>query len=83
MSLIRKSDVKNHLSARYRPQVHLARPDSQFGAANSDAVSTGSEGFARDFLGEHSEPVVILAPDKPLNDSTKLRAPARSSSVQP
>jgi hypothetical protein len=26
MSLIKKADVKNHLSARHRSEIHLARP---------------------------------------------------------
>jgi len=29
MSLIKKADVKNHLSARHRTGIHLARPESQ------------------------------------------------------
>jgi hypothetical protein len=29
MSLIKKADVKNHLSARHRSEIHLARPASK------------------------------------------------------
>lgn len=29
MSLIKQSDVKNHLSGRHRTEIHVARPESQ------------------------------------------------------
>jgi len=32
MSLIKKADVKNHLSARHRAEIHVARPERQSGA---------------------------------------------------
>ena len=33
MSLIKRADVKNHLSARHRSEIHLARPESQSDAS--------------------------------------------------
>ncbi len=38
MSLIKKADVKNHLSARHRTEIHVARPNSE-----SDAISLAHE----------------------------------------
>jgi hypothetical protein len=32
MSLIKKADVKNHLTARHRTEIHVARPERQSGA---------------------------------------------------
>jgi hypothetical protein len=29
MSLMKQGDVKNHLSARHRTEIHVARPESQ------------------------------------------------------
>ena len=29
MSLVKKSDVKNHLSSHHRTEIHLTRPESQ------------------------------------------------------
>jgi len=43
MSLIKKADVKNHLSARHRTEIHLARPESQ-----SDATGFAHEEYARE-----------------------------------
>ena len=43
MSLIKKSDVKNHLSPRYRTKIHLCPPVSQpdatgYSVAEPDAI---------------------------------------------
>jgi hypothetical protein len=38
MSLIKQADVKNHLSARHRTEIHLARPEG-----NSDATGIPPE----------------------------------------
>ena len=45
MSLIKKTDVKNHLSARHRTEIHLAEPNS-----DADATSFPHEESA----GKHS-----------------------------
>ena len=47
MSLIKKADVKNHLSARHHREIHLARPESQSdatGFAHEDATSEDPKG---------------------------------------
>ena len=46
MSLINKADVKNHLSARHRSEIHLAPPQSQSdatGFAHEDSASEDPE----------------------------------------
>jgi len=60
MSLIKRSDVKNHLSSHHRTEIHLAHPQSQ-----SDAT-----GFAHDEdemnVGDPVEnPVTTPTPNKP------------------
>jgi hypothetical protein len=47
MSLIKKADVKNHLSARHRTEIHLTRPESQSdatGFAHEESASEGPQG---------------------------------------
>ena len=57
MSLHKQSDVKNHLSPRYRTKIHLCEPVSEatgLSAAEPDAIRAVPLGFAEDFLAEHS-----------------------------
>ncbi len=56
MSLIKKADVKNHLSARHRTEIHLARPEGQ-----SDAT-----GFAHE-ESESEDPKATDSVENPLN----------------
>lgn len=87
MSLIKQSDVKNHLSPRYRTKIHLCPPVSQpdttgFSAAESGAVWADSSDFAKDFVAEHSSSGAALAQGSPLISSIGPRAPATSKSVR-
>jgi hypothetical protein len=59
MSLIKQSDVKNHLSPRFRTKIHLRQPESQpdatgFSAAEPDAINATESSFTEDFVAEHS-----------------------------
>ncbi len=57
MSLHKQSDVKNHLSPRYRTKLHLFDPVSNAAGLSvdkSDATKAAPLGFAEDFLAEHS-----------------------------
>jgi hypothetical protein len=57
MSLHKQSDVKNHLSPRYRTKIHLCPPVSDtsgLSVAEPDAIKPVLLGFANDFLTEHS-----------------------------
>lgn len=88
MSLVKKSDVKNHLSLRYRTQIHLCQPESQpdasgFSTAETDAVQLNPLNGAEGFAAERSFSGIALAPDNPLIDSIASQAPAVSRSVQP
>ena len=88
MSLVKKGDVKNHLSAHYRKVIHLSYADSQpdatgFSGAESDAIQTTPLNFAGDFVAEHSSSGAALAQGNPLNGPIGPQAPAASKCVQP
>ncbi len=59
MSLIKQSDVKNHLSAHHRTEIHLARPESQ-----SDATGFTHEESAS------ADPKETDSVENPLNTPT-------------
>lgn len=87
MSLIKKSDVKNHLSARFRKQVHLdqlaSQPDSTgFSQDEPGAGKVRISDFAQDFQADHSHPDAALAPSEPLAGSIGSKAPAVSKSAK-
>jgi hypothetical protein len=87
MSLARKSDVKSHLSLRYRTETFLSAPADQSDAASDclaepGAINANSSDFAEDFVAEHSSPAVVAAPADPVADSTRLPAPTASKSAQ-
>jgi hypothetical protein len=87
MSLLRKSDVKNHLSLRLRTELYLCPPKSQtrtisFSLAEPDATNTSLSAFAEDFIAEHSSPAKDFAPIDSVANSIRLRAPAISKSAQ-
>ena len=51
MSIIRKSDVKNHLSPRFRTQIHLCEPESLPDATGfSDQELASAEPAANDSM---------------------------------
>jgi hypothetical protein len=88
MSIVKKSDVKNHLSPFFRTQIHLCPPESQpdatgFSAAEADAVQASALSFAEDFVQEHSTPGTVLAQDDPAMGSYGPQTPATSKRVQP
>jgi hypothetical protein len=63
MSLVKKSDVKNHLSAHHRTEIHLTHPESQ-----SDATGFAHEEAAGDDLKVSDpieNPVITPAPSRP------------------
>ena len=88
MSLIKKSDVKNHLSPRHRTEIHLCPPESQpdatgFSAAESGTVQPDASDSAKDLVAGHSSSGGSLAQGNPLLDSIGPQAPATSKSVRP
>ena len=60
MSLIKKSDVKNHLSAHHRTEIHLARPEGQ-----SDATGFAHEENESKVSGPVEKPVITPTPNTP------------------
>jgi hypothetical protein len=73
MSLIKQTDVKNHLSPRYRTQIHVGEPVTQ----QPDATA-GSSGFAKDFLAEHSFSAAAVATAEPVTGSIVYQTPTVS-----
>lgn len=87
MSIIEKSDVKNHLSSRYRTKIHLCPPVSQSEAAGvsvaeSDALKAKPSRFAEDFVTEHSSSHAAVAPTEQVTDSSSRQKPIVSKSAQ-
>ena len=65
VSLTKQSDVKNHLSPRYRAKIHLCEPASQPDATGSPVVEAEPTGtnpstFAKDYSADHT---MAAAPD--------------------
>jgi hypothetical protein len=60
MSLIKKSDVKNHLSAHHRTEIHLAYPKSQ-----SDGTGFAHEEDESKIADPVQNPVITPTPSKP------------------
>ena len=87
MSQIRQSDVKNHLSPRFRTKIHLCDPVSQpdatgYSVAEPDAIQANPATFAEDFVAEHSSPSEAASPGDHLPGSFRPEAPAASKSAQ-
>jgi hypothetical protein len=89
MSLIRQSDVKNHLSPRFRTKIHLCQPESQpdatgFSAAEPVAINATASSFTEDFVAEHSAPDAAAVPGGHLPGSFRpeTEAPKVSKSAR-
>lgn len=87
MSNIRQSDVKNHLSPRFRTKIHLCEPVSQpdatgFSGAEPDAIKENLSTFSKDFIADHSSVAIPVASDDLLPGSTRPHASATNISVQ-
>ncbi|MGB7546260.1 MAG: hypothetical protein WBM14_00795 [Terracidiphilus sp.] len=67
MSLLKKSDLKNHLSARQRNGLHPFRPVNKPGATGFSEIEQGgtranTPSFVEDFYVEHSSSGVSIIP---------------------
>jgi hypothetical protein len=90
MSLIKQSDVKNHLSPRFRTKIHLCQPESQpdatgFSGAEPVAINAIASSFTEDFVAEHSAPDAAAAPGghlpgsfRPETETPKVSKSARA-----
>ena len=80
MSLIKKSDVKNHLSARHQNRIHIApvsQPDATgFSGTHEAPAGTGGSVFNRDFTGDHttSETAVAPTPESSVTPQSQVSA---------
>lgn len=88
VSLIKKSDVKNHLSLRYRTRIHVSELESQpdatgFSAAEPDAIQATPFNCAGDSAAQHLSSGTALAQGDPLSGSVGSQAHATSNCVQP
>ncbi len=79
MSLIKKSDVKNHLSLQHQNRIHIApvsQPDATgYSGTNQAPVETDQSRFTQDFTGDHTTFGAGLAP------SAETPAPATSQGL--
>jgi hypothetical protein len=87
MSQIRQSDVKNHLSPRFRTKIHLCDPVSPPDATGhsvpeADAIQANSSNFAQDFVAEHSSSGAAVAPPDPVAGSIRLHVATASKSAK-
>jgi len=87
MSQIRQSDVKNHLSPRFRTKIHLCDPASQpdatgYSVPEPDAIKGAPLTFVQDFVAEHSSPSITAAPGDHFPGSFRPEAPAVSKSAR-
>ena len=87
MSLVKGSDVKNHLSLKFRTEIHLCTPESQsdatgFSGAECDIDKAKVAGFVADFVAEHSSPRGDAAPTDQLPGSFQPEVPEVSKSAQ-
>ena len=80
MSLIKKSDVKNHLSARHHNRMHLApasQPDATgFSGTNQESVKTNGADFTQDLAAEEMTAPLTGAGLDSSTDSSTPQAPA-------
>ncbi len=87
MSLVKKSDVKNHLSPRFRTKIHLSQPESQpdatgFSGAEPDTNQENRATFSKDFIAEHSSIAKPMKSVDLLTDSTRPLSSRVSKSAQ-
>jgi hypothetical protein len=88
MSIFKKSDVKNHLSLRFRAKTYLdapvSRPDAS-GYSLAEPVSTGTRPtpFAKDYSAEHTIAIELSTPTANSIESADSPDPEKSKSAQP
>jgi hypothetical protein len=87
MSLVKKSDVKNHLSPRFRTKIHSSRPETQpdatgFSGAEPGVIKDNPTAFSKDFTAEHSSIAKPVASTDLLTESARPQASPVSKSAQ-
>lgn len=69
MSLIKKSDVKNHLSARHQNHIHIAPEPDATGFSGLGQASV-ERSFTEDFTGDHTTIESAETPDDSAGELT-------------
>ena len=87
MSLVKKVDVKNHISSRFRKEIRLFRRESQPDATGSSvaevkAANAKQSEFVEDYSAEHAVAGKLVTPKAEPGDFTSPQAPAALKSVQ-
>lgn len=82
MSLIKKSDVKNHLSARHHNRIHVvSQPDGTgFSGAIRPEDETNESVVTQDHIGDHATLDAMIAPS---GDSSTNPGPPVSANLRP
>ncbi len=87
MSIIDRTDVKNHMRPPFLAKIHLCEPQSQpdatgFSAAEPDAIETIPSDFTADFVAEHSAPDAAAAAGGHLPGSFRPETPKVAKSAR-
>ena len=87
MSLIKQSDVENHLSPQICSKIHLCAPVSQpdatgYSVPETEAGKADLPNFVQDFVAEHSSSGAAAKPGDHLPGSFRPEAPKVSKSAQ-
>ncbi len=87
MSIINRSDVKNHMRPPFLSKIHLCEPQSQpdatgFSEPEPEAIDAEPSGFTADFVAEHSAPGEAAAPSRHLPGSFRSEAPTAPKSAK-
>jgi hypothetical protein len=87
MSLIKKSDVENHIAPRHRKEIRLSRHESRpdatgFSVAELNAVNAEQSEFVVDYSAEHAIARMPVTQVVKSIDFIGPQAPAASKSAQ-
>ena len=87
MSIVYRSDVKNHMRPPFVAKIHLCPPESQpdatgYSVPEASATQATPSAFAADFVGEHSSPGATSKPAGAAASSIHLQPPTVAKSAQ-
>jgi len=87
MSIINRTDVKNHMRPPFLSKIHLCPPESQpdatgFSEAEPSVMNATQSEFSADFVAEHSSSSTSAAPGRPLPGSFHPETPTLPKSAK-